>query len=373
MFSYDKEIKSWNTQLENPSCEVCNTLMPAKLSNLNYTKSDLQIVVCEVTYSKEEIAFDNPVFKLKDGGSFSNNKLTYSDGSFFVLNESKWHGRKKLANGVLNKNENSENCLISYDNGSTYEGTIKSTLNDLIKAREIGEAEYVDGVLTSNGTSEKWINGESFTKRHERLSGFLDADLVAAVENGSLSESAATQKQKELNRQREEERLTANAIRIKDGWFANRKSVTFSCKNIIGEPLNAAELAKEGIISDEQAKSSSTFDMLSELGMSNGDILYDITVKLNNDNSGIFIIKATPSESTVGNNTIHYAKYGGKVRHYDCVADLCNRLNTIGHKEGIWKLEKNVINIDGNKFIICDDNTIKFKFLEMIPLKLLVK
>lgn len=347
--SYDKEQKAWNAQLENPNCEILNQRIPAVLSNLNYAESDIQTVISEVTYSNGEITFDNPTFKLKDRGSFSNNKLTFSDGSFFVLNGKKWHGSKKLANGVLSKKETSENCQITYNNGRTYEGTIKTTLIDLIKAKEIGEAEYVDGVLTSNGTSEKWINGESFTKRHERLSGFLDADLVAAVEDGSLSESAATQKQEELNRQREEDRKSEIVKGILDDWFAGRNQITFKGKEI-------------GRLSEASAG----------IGFVEGDILYDCKLVLNKDGNGTFTYKLSPTESAFNNQRIHYMRSGGKQRHGDFVTDFCNTINSkLGSESGKWYIDGSKLKFGDYSITISEDrNKIELMLIDYCTLYL---
>lgn len=351
--SYDKEQKAWNAQLENPNCEILDQRIPAVLSNLNYAESDIQTVISEVTYSNGEITFDNPTFKLKDGGSFSNNKLTFSDGSYYVINGNKWHGSKKFADGVLTKNENSEDCHISYNNGNTYDGTIKAKLVNLVRAKEIKETEYVDGVLTSNGTSEKWINGESFTKRHERLSGFLDADLVAAVEDGSLSESAATQKQEELNRQREEAKKKANVEELLQEWFGNSNTVTFKAK-AIGKPT------KESL------------GGFRELGLKVGDIVYDCTLVLRKDNTGTVTYRLSPSEQTTADQTIHYKNNGAKIRHGAYVAEFCNTINGSAEPEsGEWSIDGGVLKFKKWNFEISEDHKkITWKFLEYITLEL---
>ena len=65
-----------------------------------------------------------------------------------------------------------------------YVGTLKrNTLQDLARrGTDHPNFKYNNGVFTSEGVDEKWINGESFTHRHARLLELMREELVLAVE-----------------------------------------------------------------------------------------------------------------------------------------------------------------------------------------------
>ncbi len=347
-FSYDKEQKVWHSQISEQTCELKTYTLPSDVSYWGYKDYNIGQVVSKVSYTDNRWSFEDYTFKFLDRSQYSDGKLSMADGSFFVLNGDDWYGEKIFDKATLVKNENSDKCQITYDNGDMYSGTIKADVQEIKKLNSIDSSQYVNGVSISNGKSEQWIDGESFTARHNRLVKFLDEDLVTAVENGSMTEAGAKIRQAELEKQREEERIA----KVVNGLFAETDCVTFKGKGK-GTQLESG-------------------DDLAPLGMESGEILYDCTLVLKADHTGTFTFAMSPSEEASYNQRIHYNRGGGAVRHYDYVAEFCNKLTSrAGTKSGEWTVTDNAIDLDGFTFELTDSpEKVIWKLFESVPMTL---
>lgn len=198
-YSFHNGKRAWELNVEEPICETTTFEMPSELSILGYKKYDVEKVIGFVSIGEDNHQNHQLTYNLKNGGTFAGNRLSFSDGSFFVVRNGKWSAVKKLTDATITKSENSDILKVEYKNGDTYSGTLHSFVpRDLSAMTEIKNTRYKDGIFTSQGKTEKWINGESPTARLNRLSGTLTPELLAAVGDGSMTEAEAMAKQKKL-------------------------------------------------------------------------------------------------------------------------------------------------------------------------------
>lgn len=354
-FNYEKGWQNWKLSCKDPQViiETPNQL-PIGLKFFGITLDQLLSTVCNMNFSEKAIKADEIKYVLKDNAFFVDDELIFKDGSNFSYNNGNWSGKKILSEGTIEKKENSNEFRINYNNGNVYIGTLKaSEPHDIIYAKDLSGIKYEDGVLTSSGKPEKVIKGEMFSARHQRLAKVLDEELLAAVEDGSMSEADAKTKQAQLDRQREEAKKNANVEELLQEWFGNSNTVTFKAK-AIGKPT------KESL------------GGFRELGLKVGDIVYDCTLVLRKDNTGTVTYRLSPSEQTTADQTIHYKKNGAKIRHGAYVAEFCNTINGSAEPEsGEWSIDGGVLKFKKWDFEISEDHKkITWEFLEYITLEL---
>ena len=198
-YSFHNGKRAWELNVEEPICETTTFEMPSELSILGYKKYDVEKVIGFVSIGEDNHQNHQLTYNLKNGGTFAGNRLSFSDGSYFVVKNGKWSGTKKFADATITKSDNNDNFKVVYMNGDTYNGTLfSSDPHDIMAMSDVKQIRYKDGIFTSQGKTEKWINGESPTAIHNRLSGTLTPELLTAVEDGSLTEAEAMAKQKKL-------------------------------------------------------------------------------------------------------------------------------------------------------------------------------
>ena len=140
---------------------------------------------------------------------------------------------------------------------------------------------------------------------------------------------------------------------IADEWFKGKNSVTFYGKEV-GSPT------------------TESVGGFKQLGLVEGDIIYECTLVLRKDGSGTVTYKLFPSESSFNNQRIHYRKDGVKIRHGEFVTDFCNAINNDAKPEnGKWSIDGLKLTFDDRNFEISEDHKkLVWEFLEYCNLYL---
>lgn len=155
-------------------------------------------------------------YVFNDGSYYRNSIMHFSNNDEVVLNNNDWTGTMTYADGTHIQKDAKDHFVIAFKNGNRYEGTLKRTsLQDLARrGSDHPDFKYNSGVLTTNGVSEKWISGEPFSKRHQRLTELMRPELVAEVENESMTEQDAIAREKELKAEEERQLKLMAAKRL---------------------------------------------------------------------------------------------------------------------------------------------------------------
>lgn len=147
---------------------------------------------------------------LKDGTEIEYNKITYPNGDKIeITNDGKgWIGTRHLSDGTKVTSEKVRNNYIinitKLKEKETYTGSLEDIFAPLYPKSTY--AIYT-GTQTVNGITTKWIKGETFEARHERLKNILSPKWLALVEAGQVSETqarVAIQNEKDEKRRAEE-------------------------------------------------------------------------------------------------------------------------------------------------------------------------
>ena len=369
----EKKSKAWIFTLGSNRTEsiekevILNDIftLPNLLASFDYSFSDLRAVKTHVNIDFNIIKPTDGVitYEFTDGATYKEPHLNYPNGDMITVdleNILKSKGTRMIANGIKLISNGENDCELIYPNGDKYQGTIMGKAVYLMgRDASTKTVTYKDGVFTSGNKTEKWFNGESFSKRHERLVQVMDSDLWVAVENETMAETAAMNQQNVRNSKKkyeEEQKIKENKPDGTGGdvlkKYFGKSSVTFKCDGTGVE----YSLAKAG---------------LAEIGMSLGDFVYHATLYLGSDGYGTFSYTVNPSEQARRNNRIHYKRNGMRVRHYDYVNELCSIVSGKDSTSGNWKIEDGVISVGNRTFQISDDNkSVTWDFWERCTLKI---
>ncbi len=180
---------------------VPNMPLPRNLDLLGYSPEKIKGFFADFTINEVLVnCTEDGHFVFSDGATFSKDELKFTDGDIVRLANNDWTGAMTYADGTHISKDNADLFKIDFKNGDSYVGTLKrNTLQDLARrGTDHPNFKYNNGVFTSEGVDEKWINGESFTHRHARLLELMREELVLAVEKDSLTEEQAIKREKEL-------------------------------------------------------------------------------------------------------------------------------------------------------------------------------
>lgn len=220
--TFDKKTKKWNFTYGDEKAAATHHIaviegmdFPDIIEKFKYTTRELRGVKCTLSIGQDSIVSTDKscTYIFDDGTTFCGNELTFGTGGTFYVNKNSWYGTHKFVDGTSINRPNPENFFkIQYANGDVYEGSV--TCDDFADAFGRNATKhsftYYDGVFRSGRDTEKWIMGETFTQRHERLIRKYDADLVDSLENELLTlkqcDSAMTSRA-DIKRKLEEERL----------------------------------------------------------------------------------------------------------------------------------------------------------------------
>ena len=160
--------------------------LPNLLASFDYSFSDLRAVKTHVNIDFNKIKPTDGVitYEFTDGATYKEPHLNYPNGDMITVdlkNILKSKGTRMIANGIKLISNGENDCELIYPNGDKYQGTIMGKAVYLMgRDASTKTVTYKDGVFTSGNKTEKWFNGESFSKRHERLVQVMDSDLWVA-------------------------------------------------------------------------------------------------------------------------------------------------------------------------------------------------
>lgn len=241
-FRFDKKSKVWEYQLIDNSDAVQETIAqtieypaaicPLELNSFGYSNSNLSEALCPIIISKNGLVQNGDItYKFSNSDEYCNGTLTiHSKGVFNIKSQSAWDGYREFPSAVVRKKSNDLNTIsIEYKNGDLFEGVINNG-GDIKKIlgynADFANIRPWEGVGKVNGQSEKWIKGETLTHRHNRLSYFLDDDLVLKVEQTSITEEEGKAEMK----RREEEKIHQQTLEVMNKYWGDNKTVLFMGK-----------------------------------------------------------------------------------------------------------------------------------------------
>lgn len=368
-FLMDKSIKKWSmgnreddfAKNSEKTVELLGINCPNELSPFDYLTSDLSKVEGVVCLSESVLSLKGHVkYIFKNCDTYKDSILNYARTGYLEFSQNGWKGKRVCSNGmIVQAEEGNDTVTIEYPNNRSYKGTLTpgTRIEDIFRKKENLTINFHNGIETVNGKEEKWIEGESFTNRHRRLSNSLDEDLVAAIECDSLSENQAEtimeERIQERKRAYEESHPSGTGGEVLQKWFG-RSDVTFKC-NASGEVYK--EMFK--------GKMRSSGEGLAELGIEEGEIIYDCTLVLNANGNGKLITYLRPSERSRQIQRIHYTAYGTKQRHFDYVQQFCDAISGKDLIEGHWTIEDGKI-ILGKKSLKIDSDDLTITYNHVV-------
>lgn len=369
-FLMDKSIKKWSmgnreddfAKNSEKTVELLGINCPNELSSFDYLTSDLSKAEGTICLSEEALALKGHVkYNFNNGDIYKNKILNYSLTGYLEFTDNGWKGKRVFKNGIkVQAEKGSDDVTIDFPNNRSYKGTLipDIRIEDLFhKKTNDPFIRFLNGIETVNGKEEKWIDGESFTNRHRRLSHSLDEDLVAAIEGDSLSEDQAEtimeERIQERERAYEESHPSGTGGDVLQKWFG-KSDVTFKCNA-------SGEVYKEMV----KGKMRSSGEGLAELGIEEGEIIYDCTLVLNANGNGKLITYLRPSERSRQIQRIHYTAYGTKQRHFDYVQQFCDAISGKDLIEGHWTIEDGKI-ILGKKSLKIDSDDLTITYNHVV-------
>lgn len=297
-----------------------DTLSPT-LTTLKYDKSMVKkaIELFEFSHGKFEGAsykyakkdpFSYIRFLLNDGSNAMGNKI----GSV-VINENSWSGTRTLSNGTkVSSDSISKKLDIIYSNGDTYTGTIKEGLfYPLYANTNEPKFTYDTGTHNANGVITKWVNGETFDARHERLKSVLNDKWLAMLEEDKVSEQEAIDGQREEKEQREKDKV--------------RKDL---CAKILWDKWKCKQIMFKG----DLGRSSIGDGVLVFAGVDHTCFEGVAVLTLDDNGRAVWAVLATPSSRPMNR------------RAYNEALNICDKylIQTI---DGVWHFEGNNLIING--------------------------
>lgn len=327
---YDRNSKTWDYQLignsDIPQESITQTIeypaakCPIELSSFGYNNENLSKSLCPIVITKNGVAQSGGIkFLFTNSDEYCNNELNlHTGGSFNIASETVWSGHRVFETATVRKKESNNNTItIEYKNGDSFEGIVNNT-EDIRKVLGYGSSfssiKPWEGSGIVNGKPEKWIKGETLTKRHARLSEFLDEDLVLKVEQDSITEEQG----KTIMRERENERIHQETLQVMRNYWGNNKQVGFE-----GEITGLPE----------------TDQVLSAMfGFDHTFITGKAMLALDDNKHGVFAFITEPNQKALS--------YGrGKALQ---IATFCRDEFTKKYS-GEWKIKDNTIFIDGKE------------------------
>lgn len=202
------------------SSDKITKIHPELSSIFHYDNSSVDKVECIMNLDNDRSLPDMFSLKkqvfwvMKDGARFNEDtqSITYPNGDKIKYvdqyNDKGWTGTRNFSDGkkVTSKKVNN-NYIVNIakpKEKETYTGTLKDIFAPLYPKSTY--AIYT-GTQTVNGVTTKWIKGETFEARHERLKNILSPKWLALVEAGQVSETqarVAIQNEKDEKRRAEE-------------------------------------------------------------------------------------------------------------------------------------------------------------------------
>lgn len=228
---------------------VPNMPLPRNLDLLGYSPEKMKGFFADFTMNEVLVnCTEEGRFVFYDGATFCKDEIKFIDGDVVRLANNDWTGAMTYADGTHISKDNADLFKIDFKNGDSYVGTLKrNTLQDLARrGTDHPNFKYNNGVFTSEGVDEKWINGESFTHRHARLLELMREELVLAVEKDSLTEEQAIKREKELKV--EDAKLAARRLQFSDDSLSIANA---QCPVILGA-VKGKKFSGQVKLSDEE-------------------------------------------------------------------------------------------------------------------------
>ena len=150
-----------------------------------------------ISYAKSKDPFSAISYYMNDGTIAVGNKIYYPNKERVEYDEKSLSGTRTFSDGTkISHYGDTKNINIKYSNGNSYTGTIKEGVFYPFYANvKRPTFTYDTGTQIVNGVTTKWIDGETFEARHERLESVLSDKLLTMVEENRISEEEAVKQQ----------------------------------------------------------------------------------------------------------------------------------------------------------------------------------